>query len=92
MSLAANVCLLLSEWISFLLVAVPPPFPRRTFVELLIGCLLNPEGWVTQAIGAIRREALDLLQAHRAGTAAGHRTVAAFVAAGADGVPGRTGD
>ena len=56
MSLAANVCLLLSEWISFLLVAVPPR-SRRTFVELLIGCLLNPEGWVTRAIGAIRREA-----------------------------------
>ena len=56
MSLAANVCLLLSEWISFLLVAVPPR-SRRTFVELLIGCMLNPEGWVTRAIGAIRREA-----------------------------------
>ena len=56
MSLAANVCLLLSEWISFLLVAIPPR-SRRTFVELLIGCMLNPEGWVTRAIGAIRREA-----------------------------------
>lgn len=56
MSLAANVCLLLSEWVSFLLVAVPPR-SRRTFVELLIGCMLNPEGWVTRAIGAIRREA-----------------------------------
>jgi hypothetical protein len=56
MSLAAQVCLLLSEWISFLLQAVPPR-SRRTFVELLIGCMLNPEGWVTRAIGAIRREA-----------------------------------
>ncbi|MEB4590205.1 transposase [Candidatus Thiothrix sp. Deng01] len=56
MSLTANVCLLLSEWISFLLVAVPRR-SRGTFVELLIGCLLNPEGWVTRAIGAIRREA-----------------------------------
>ena len=56
MSLAASVCLLLSEWISFLLVAVPPR-SRRTFVELLIGCMLNPEGWVTRAIGAICREA-----------------------------------
>ena len=56
MSLAANVCLLLSQWISFLLEAVPPR-SRRTFVELLIGCLLSPEGWVTRAIGAIRREA-----------------------------------
>jgi hypothetical protein len=56
MSLTASVCLLLSEWISFLLVAVPPR-SRRTFVELLIGCMLNPEGWVTRAIGAISREA-----------------------------------
>lgn len=56
MSLAASVCLLLSEWISFLLVAVAPR-SRRTFVELLIGCMLNPEGWVTRAIGAICREA-----------------------------------
>ena len=56
MSLIASVCLLLSEWISFLLVAVPPR-SRRTFVELLIGCMLNPEGWVTRAIGAICREA-----------------------------------
>jgi hypothetical protein len=56
MSLATSVCLLLSEWISFLLVAVPPR-SRRTFAELLIGCMLNPEGWVTRAIGAICREA-----------------------------------
>jgi hypothetical protein len=56
MSLTASVCLLLSEWISFLLGAVPTR-SRRTFVELLIGCLLNPEGWVTRAIGAICREA-----------------------------------
>ena len=56
MSLTASVCLLLSEWISFLLVAVPPR-SRRTFVELLMGCMLNPEGWVTRAIGAICREA-----------------------------------
>jgi hypothetical protein len=56
MSLSASVCALLSEWISFLLVVVPPR-SRRTFVELLIGCMLNPEGWVTRAIGAICREA-----------------------------------
>ena len=56
MPLSASVCLLLSEWVSFLLVAVAPR-SRRTFVELLIGCMLNPEGWVTRAIGAIRREA-----------------------------------
>ena len=56
MSLTASVCLRLSEWVSFLLVAVPPR-SRRTFVERRIGCLLNPEGWVTRAIGAIGREA-----------------------------------
>ena len=56
MSLSASVCLLLSEWITFLLIAVPPR-SRRTFVELLIGCMLNPEGRVTRAIGAICREA-----------------------------------
>lgn len=56
MSLTSSVCLLLSEWISFLLAAVPSR-SRRTFVELLIGCMLNPEGWVTRAIGAICREA-----------------------------------
>lgn len=56
MSLTSPVCLLLSEWISFLLAAVPSR-SRRTFVELLIGCMLNPEGWVTRAIGAICREA-----------------------------------
>ena len=56
MSLSASVCLLLSEWVSFLLAAVPPR-SRRTFAELLIGCMLNPEGWVTRAIGAICREA-----------------------------------
>lgn len=56
MSLTASVCVLLSEWVSYLLAAVPPR-SRRTFVELLIGCMLNPEGWVTRAIGAICREA-----------------------------------
>ncbi len=56
MPLTASVCVLLSRWISFLLVAVPSR-SRRTFVELLIGCMLNPEGWVTRAIGAICREA-----------------------------------
>jgi hypothetical protein len=52
MPLAANVCLLLSKWISFILA----PRSRRTFVELLIGCILNREGWVTRAILAVRRD------------------------------------
>jgi hypothetical protein len=56
MSLTASVCLLLSEWISFLLVAVPPR-SRRTFVELLMGCMFSQEGWITRAIGAICRGA-----------------------------------
>ena len=56
MPLTAAVCVLLSQWISFLLVAVPWR-SRRTFVELVIGCLINPEGWVIHAIGAICREA-----------------------------------
>jgi DDE superfamily endonuclease len=56
MPLAASVCALRSQWVSFLLVAVPPR-SRRTFAELLIGSMLNPEGWVTRAIGAISREA-----------------------------------
>jgi hypothetical protein len=55
MSLAASVCLPLSEWISFLLALVPPR-SRRTFVELLNGRMLNPEGCATRAIGAICRE------------------------------------
>ncbi len=56
MSLSASVCLQLLEWISFLLAAVPPR-SRRTFVELVIGCMVNLEGWVTRAIGANCREA-----------------------------------
>jgi hypothetical protein len=47
---------LLSEWTSFLPVVVPPR-SRRAFVELLIGCMLNPQGRVTRAIGAICRDA-----------------------------------
>ena len=59
MSLAASVSLLLSECISFLFAAVPPR-SRRTFVELLIGCKLNPEGWVTRASGKARSVRLRL--------------------------------
>jgi hypothetical protein len=52
MCLSASVCFLRSEWISFLRVAVPAS-SRRTFGELLISYMLNPEGWVTHAIEAI---------------------------------------
>lgn len=56
MYLAVSVCLLLSEWISFILVSVPL-CSRRTFVELLIGCMLDPEGWGARTTAAICREA-----------------------------------
>ena len=44
----------LSEWISILLQAVPLR-SQATFVELLCGCLVSPEGWVTRVISAITR-------------------------------------
>jgi hypothetical protein len=56
MELVRAVRFALSEWISFLLVVVPPR-SHRTFCELLVGCLLSPEGWVTRAIGALTRGA-----------------------------------
>ena len=54
MSYAQTVRLCLSSWITHLLTAVPLR-SRATFVELLCGCLISPEGWVTRAIGAITR-------------------------------------
>jgi hypothetical protein len=54
MSLSNFVRLCLSEWISFLLPAVPIR-SRATFIELLCGCLVSPEGWVTRSIVAISR-------------------------------------
>lgn len=54
MSLSNLVRLCLSEWISFLLPAVPIR-SRATFIELLCGCLVSPEGWVTRSIVAISR-------------------------------------
>lgn len=54
MNLLHAVRCALSEWLSFLLAAVPPR-SHRTFCELLFGCLLSPQGWVTRAIGAITR-------------------------------------
>ena len=53
MSLYLKVSLLLSDWITSLLAAVPPR-SRATFAELLCGCLLSKEGWVTGAIGSIQ--------------------------------------
>ena len=44
----------LSLWINFLLSAIPPR-SRATFIELLCGCLVSPEGWVIRAISAIKR-------------------------------------
>jgi hypothetical protein len=55
MTFTANVCALLSEWITFLLGAVPLR-SRFTFIELLCGCLMTQDGWVTQATSVIGRE------------------------------------
>lgn len=44
----------LSSWITHLLLAVPAR-SRATFIELLCGCLISPQGWVTRAISAITR-------------------------------------
>ncbi|MCY0852842.1 transposase [Cupriavidus sp. D39] len=54
MSLSNRVRLCLSEWINLLLLAVPIR-SRGSFVELLCGCMVSPEGWVTRAISAIAR-------------------------------------
>jgi len=54
MSYAQTVRLCLSSWITCLLTAIPLR-SRATFVELLCGCLISPEGWVTRAISAITR-------------------------------------
>lgn len=48
------VCSYLSLWITVLLCAVPVR-SHGTFIELLCGCLVSPEGWVTRAISAINR-------------------------------------
>ena len=55
MMFTAQVCRLLSEWITFLLVAVPPR-SRCTFIELLCGCLMSQDGWVTRVISIIARK------------------------------------
>jgi len=44
----------LSLWINFILSAIPPR-SRATFIELLGGCLVSPEGGVTRTISAIKR-------------------------------------
>ncbi len=54
MTYAQTARLCLSNWITHLLTAVPPR-SRATFIELLCGCLISPEGWVTRAISAITR-------------------------------------
>jgi len=45
----------LSVWITLLLTAIAPR-SRGTFVELLCGCMISPEGWVTRVISAITRK------------------------------------
>lgn len=51
MSLSERVQLCLSEWINVLLTAVPLR-SQASFIELLCGCMISPEGWVTRAISA----------------------------------------
>ncbi len=46
------VSLRLSEWIPYFLTVVPPR-SRRSFLELLCGSLISPEGWVTRALCSI---------------------------------------
>lgn len=55
MSYAHLVRQYLSHWITWLLTAIPPR-SRGTFVELLCGCMISPEGWVTRVINAITRK------------------------------------
>jgi hypothetical protein len=55
MSFTVTVCALLSEWISFLLDVIPSR-SRLTFIELLCGCLMSQDGWVTRSISVIGRE------------------------------------
>ncbi|QFX96469.1 IS701 family transposase [Acidithiobacillus thiooxidans] len=52
MSFQRLVTLRLSEWITYFLAAVPPR-SRRSFLELLCGCLISPDGWVTRALSHI---------------------------------------
>ncbi len=54
MSYAQTARHCLSIWITHLLTAIPVR-SRATFVELLCGCLISPEGWVTRSICAITR-------------------------------------
>nr|WP_292993567.1 transposase [Nitrosomonas sp.] len=54
MSYAQTIRLCPSSWITHLLSAVPLR-ARATFVELLCGCLISPEGWVIRAISAITK-------------------------------------
>jgi len=54
MPFAVQACCLLSEWITFLLAAVAPR-SRRTFIELLCGCLMSQDGWLTRAIAVVGR-------------------------------------
>ncbi|MFT0174625.1 transposase [Paraburkholderia mimosarum] len=53
MSLSKRTEFYLSEWINVLLTAVPLR-SQTSFLELLCGCMISPEGWVSRAISAIR--------------------------------------
>jgi hypothetical protein len=51
MSLSERIRFYLHEWINVLLTAVPLR-SDACFIELLCGCMISPEGWVTRAITA----------------------------------------
>src|ERR1700735_3412302 len=51
MSLSERIRFYLHEWINVLLTAVPLR-SHACFIELLCGCMISPEGWVTRAITA----------------------------------------
>jgi hypothetical protein len=52
MSLSKRTEFYLSQWINVLLTAVPLR-SQTSFLELLCGCMISPEGWVSRAISAI---------------------------------------
>lgn len=52
MCLSKRTEIYLSEWINVLLAAVPLR-SQTSFLEMLCGCMISPEGWVSRAISAI---------------------------------------
>jgi len=55
MDMSIQVLALISEWISFLFLAVPPKI-APTLLELLIGCIVCRDGHISSAILAVRSQ------------------------------------